>query len=291
MIQQSQDYYSILQLSPDATPEDIKIAFRRLARKYHPDLNPNNTATTEQFQQISQAYEVLSDEKKRHRYYLERYVPRYNHNHHRSQKTTGKNHPQSSSNRQAQRLYNQGLKKSQHQQYQKAVAKYTKAINIDSQFIDAYLKRCEIYYKLGNYQEILDDCYQIIKINPSIIKAFYYQGRARYSLGYIPGAIDSYSEVIRQAPNHAQAYYYRAIAYRNTKETDLALKDFQIAGKLFIAQGNQKAYLLIKQNISSLTTANSQTANSPLEHLVGACFKALQNSFKTAASVVKILTK
>ena len=286
MMQQSQDYYSILQLSPDATPEDLKIAFRRLARKYHPDVNPNNTATTEQFQQISQAYEVLSDEKKRRRYYLERYVPRYNHNHHRSHKTAGKNQPQSSSNRQAQRLYNQGLKKSQHQQYQKALAKYTKAINIDSQFIDAYLKRCEMYYKLGNYQEILDDCYQIIKINPSIVKAFYYQGRARYSLGYIPGAIDSYSEVIRQDPHHAQAYYYRAIAYRNTKKTGAAIQDFQMAGDLFIGQGNQKAYLLVKQNLSSLTTANS-----PLEHLVGGCFKALQNSFKTAASVVKVLTK
>ncbi len=283
MIGHSQDYYSILQLSPDATLKDIKTAFRSLARKYHPDLNQNKTETTEKFQQISQAYEVLSDEKKRRsydlgRYDLDRHFPRYNYNPKGSQKTTVKNQPQSGSERRAEKFYNQGLKKSQNKQYQKAIAEYTKAINIDSQFIDAYLKRCEMYYKLGNHQGILDDCYQIIKINPFIAKAFYYQGRARYSLGYVQGAIDSYSEAIRQEPHYAQAYYYRGIAYRDTKETLSAIEDLQIAGDLFIAEGNQNAYLLVKQNISTLTRANWQ-----LDHLVGGCLKALQNSFKTAS--------
>ena len=286
MMGQSQDYYSILQLSPDATPEDIKTAFRRLARQYHPDLNPHNKETTAKFQQISQAYEVLSDDEKRHRYCLERYVPRYHNNHYRSYTTAVNSSPQFTSSRRAEKFYNQGLKKSQLQQYQKAIAKYTKAINIDSQFIDAYLRRCEMYYKLGNHQEILNDCYQIIQLNPSIVKAFYYQGRARYSLGFLSGAIDSYSEVIRQDSRHAQAYYYRGIAYRDTQNTVSALQDFQIAADLFIAQGNQPAYLLIKQNISSLTTANSQ-----LDYLVEGWVKAVQNSLKTAASVVKVLLK
>ncbi|MDJ0686886.1 MAG: DnaJ domain-containing protein [Xenococcaceae cyanobacterium MO_188.B32] len=284
MMEQSQDYYSILQISPDATPEEIKTAFRRLARQYHPDLNPDNTETTAKFQQISQAYEILSDEEKRHRYYLECYLPRYNHDRHKSNTTVVNNPPQFTSNRRAEKFYNQGLKKFQQRQYQKAIAKYTKAIKVDSQFIDAYLRRCEIYYKLGNHQEILYDCERIIQIDPSIVKAFYYQGRARYSLGFFQGAIDSYSEVIRQDSHHARAYYYRAIAYRDIQDTSSALQDFQIAGDLFIAQGNQQAYLLIKQNIDNLTPANSQ-----LDHFVGGCFKALQNSLKTAAGVVKVL--
>ena len=288
MMGQSQDYYSILQLSPDATPEDIKTAFRRLARQYHPDLNRHSTDTTAKFQQIYQAYEVLSDEQKRHRYYLERYVPRYQHNQNRSNTSVVNSQPQFTSNRRAEKFYNQGLKKVQHKQYQKAIAKFAKAIQIDSNFIDAYLKRCEIYYKLGNHQGILDDCYRIIKLDPSIVKAFYYQGRARYRLGLFPGAIDSYSEVIRQDPHHAQAYYYRGIAYRDTQDPVSALQDFQIAGDLFIAQGNHQAYLLVKQNFSGLTTT---TANSQLDNLVEGCFRALHNSFKTAASAVKVLSK
>ena len=280
MMEQSQDYYSLLQLSPDATPEDIKIAFRRLARQYHPDLNQHDKESTAKFQQISQAYEVLLDDEKRHRYYLERYVPRYNYT------PTVNLQPSFTSNRRAAKFYHQGLKKFQQQQYQKAVAKYTKAIDIDSQFIDAYLKRCETYCKLGNYQGILDDCYQIIQINPFIVKAFYYQGRARYKLGFLTGAIESYSEVIRQDSRHAQVYYYRGIAYLDTGDTVAALQDFQMAGDLFIAQGNEAAYLLVKQYISSLTTADASS-----NHFVGGCFQALQNGFKTAASAFKVLIK
>ena len=283
MIGQSQDYYSILQLSPDATLEDIKTAFRRLARQYHPDLNPHDRETTAKFQQISQAYEVLSDAHKRHRYYLEHYVPRYNYN------PAVHNQLSFTSNRRAAKLYHQGLKKFQQQQYQKAIAKYTKAIETDAQFIDAYLKRCEAYRKLGNHQGILDDCYQIIQLNPSIVKAFYYQGRARYSLGFLSGAIKSYSEVIRQEAHHAQAYYYRGIAYRDSQDTVSALQDFQMAGDLFSAQGNEEAYLLVREHLNSLTTTNSP--NSSLEYLVEGCFHILQNSFKTATSVIKDLIK
>ncbi|MDJ0744518.1 MAG: DnaJ domain-containing protein [Xenococcaceae cyanobacterium MO_167.B27] len=278
MMGQSQDYYSILELSPDATLEDIKTSFRRLARKYHPDLNPNNIKATEKFKQISQAYEVLSDEKKRRRYDRDHYRPRYGKNHNNNPKTSVKKQSSSESTTPAQRFYYQGIIKSQKKQYQNAIAEYTKAIQIDPRFIDAYLKRCEMHYKLGDHQKILDDCYQIITINPSVAKAFYYQGRARYSLGYIQGAIDSYSEAIRQEPNYAQAYYYRGIAYRDIKEILRAIEDLQIAGDLFVAEGNQNAYLLTKQNISSLTKVNWQFNN-----LVGQCLKAIQNSFKTAS--------
>jgi molecular chaperone DnaJ len=59
------DYYAILGVDRDAKPEEIKKAFRRLARKYHPDVNPNNKAAEEKFKGISEAYEILSDEKKR----------------------------------------------------------------------------------------------------------------------------------------------------------------------------------------------------------------------------------
>jgi molecular chaperone DnaJ len=59
------DYYATLGVSRQAKPEEIRKAYRRLARKYHPDLNPGSKAAEEKFKGISEAYEVLSDEKKR----------------------------------------------------------------------------------------------------------------------------------------------------------------------------------------------------------------------------------
>lgn len=62
------DYYKILGISKDATQEDIKKAYRKLARKYHPDLNKNNPNAQEKFQEINEANEVLSNPEKRKRY-------------------------------------------------------------------------------------------------------------------------------------------------------------------------------------------------------------------------------
>src|SRR3954467_6005961 len=62
------DYYKILGLDKKATDEDIKKAYRKLARKYHPDLNPNDKEANKKFQQINEANEVLSDPEKRKKY-------------------------------------------------------------------------------------------------------------------------------------------------------------------------------------------------------------------------------
>ena len=67
-MQNFKDYYKILGVARSASSDDIKRAFRKLARKYHPDINPGDKAAEDKFKDISEAYEVLSDSTKRRQY-------------------------------------------------------------------------------------------------------------------------------------------------------------------------------------------------------------------------------
>ena len=62
------DYYETLGVAKDADTEALRKAYRRLARKYHPDVNPNNESAEEHFKEINEAYEVLGDAEKRQKY-------------------------------------------------------------------------------------------------------------------------------------------------------------------------------------------------------------------------------
>src|SRR5260370_10187468 len=62
---QQKDYYGVLGVKKTASQEEIRKAFRKLARKYHPDVNPNDKKAEEKFKEISEANDVLSDDKKR----------------------------------------------------------------------------------------------------------------------------------------------------------------------------------------------------------------------------------
>lgn len=68
MARNYKDYYKILGVDRNAPEKEIKSAYRKLARKYHPDVNPGDKAAEEKFKEVSEAYEVLSDKDKRSRY-------------------------------------------------------------------------------------------------------------------------------------------------------------------------------------------------------------------------------
>ena len=62
------DYYEVLGVAKNATPDEIKKAYRKLAIKYHPDKNPGDKEAEEKFKEAAEAYDVLSDADKRQKY-------------------------------------------------------------------------------------------------------------------------------------------------------------------------------------------------------------------------------
>lgn len=68
MAEQKRDYYEVLGISRNASDEDIKKAYRKLAKQYHPDLNPGDKTAEARFKEVNEAYEVLSDKDKKARY-------------------------------------------------------------------------------------------------------------------------------------------------------------------------------------------------------------------------------
>ena len=68
MADQHRDYYEVMGVPKNATEEEIKKAYRKLAKQYHPDLHPGDKEAEAKFKELNEAYEVLSDKEKKARY-------------------------------------------------------------------------------------------------------------------------------------------------------------------------------------------------------------------------------
>ncbi|MCS6820370.1 MAG: DnaJ domain-containing protein [Microscillaceae bacterium] len=112
-----QNLYEVLQVPTNATPLEIKAAYKRLAKQYHPDCNPNNPEAEEKFKQINQAYQILSDEIKKYEYDLYYYL--------RQQSVQGQN-TTSRTNTSYQSSYSTHYTYQQSNYYQTYHSQYTK---------------------------------------------------------------------------------------------------------------------------------------------------------------------
>lgn len=268
-MQDSRDYYKILEVKRNATPEQIKKAYRRLVREYHPDLHPENPAAQERFREISEAYEVLSDSVQRMLY------------------DQGLD-PDSSRDKKAeispQDFYVRAAAKALDKDYQGAIEDYTQAIELNSCFVEAYVKRAAARYKLGDARRALQDCNQALRINPDLAPAYYYQGRARYRLGYTQAAIEAYTQAIRLEADHAQAHYHRGLANNDLKEIALAIADLQKAAELFSEQGDRTGYWLAQDTLKTLDGTSGKLRTSSGKNPIARVSRVLNDVWITFQS-------
>jgi curved DNA-binding protein CbpA len=227
------NYYEILQIPRNARDNQIKSAFRRLARQYHPDHNPDDPDAVTKFREIEQAYRVLGDKEKRRQYdlNLSPEIPTF----HRS----------------AEDFYQQGLRYAQEGNYQLALGSYQKALAINPRFWQAYLQRAEVYYNNQQDREVLSDCRQVLQLKPDCSQAYYYLGLSRQRLGYTQSSLEAYGHAIAIEPDNPQFYYQRGLALEELSELPAARKDFQVAAKKFKQQGNFRRYNSLENKLKN----------------------------------------
>lgn len=236
----SGDYYHCLRLPQNASHREIKAAFRRLARQYHPDLRPHQPGAVARFQALKEAYEVLIDRVQRQRY-------------DRSQQDHGGNiplDPQTPAD-----FYIRGVNYSLSRRYRAALQDYTRAIALDAQFAEAYLRRAEVRYQLEDDSGVLADCQRAIALDATEAKTYYYQGMARYRLNYVQSSITAFTEAIACDLEDARYYYRRGLAHQDLHDLNEAARDLRRAARLYREQGDLTKYQRLQQYLKSFGTA------------------------------------
>ncbi|MEL6815490.1 MAG: DnaJ domain-containing protein [Cyanobacteria bacterium J06598_3] len=257
MASQPGDYYRRLRLSRNASRQEIKAAFRRLARQYHPELHPNQPGVVMKYQALREAYEVLIDRVQRQRYdqYQQGFgVPPGNHN-----KPSAL--PQTPSD-----FYIRGVRYALGRRYRAALNDYNQAIALDSQFAEAFLRRAQLRYWLADDPGVLSDCQRAIALNSTEAKTYYYQGMARYRLGYVQSAIAAFTDAVTCDPGEPCYYYRRGLAYQDLGELDDAAKDLRQSAQLFKDQGDITNHQKLQQYLRPFGTAGRSRLIKQLDH-------------------------
>ncbi|MEM1254587.1 MAG: DnaJ domain-containing protein [Cyanobacteria bacterium P01_H01_bin.21] len=240
------DYYARLQVSPNATQAEIKAAFRRLARRYHPDLNPNDPGALEKFRALHEAYQVLTDQVQRQRY-----------------DRTGTTEYEGTRPQTAHDFYLRGIQQTLARRYKGALVDFDRAIELQPDLAEAYLRRAQVRYILEDDGGVLADCQQLMQFPQTLSQTYYYLGLARYRLGYTESAIAAFSEAIAQEPDDPQAHFQRGVAHVDIQEWDEAARDFQTASVHYQSQGDLEGYHRSCDRIHALQKQRRFKLSSP----------------------------
>ncbi|MEO0456613.1 MAG: DnaJ domain-containing protein [Cyanobacteria bacterium P01_A01_bin.114] len=252
MLTPPDDYYERLQVSKRASRAEIKAAFRRLARRYHPDLNPNNPAALNQFRAIREAYDVLIDGVQRQR---------YDRRHLSEDWQDSINVPKT-----PQDFYIRGVNQALSRSYRAALDDYTEAIQRQPDFLEAYLRRSQVRYVLSDDAGVLADCQQVLRLDRGNAQAHYYLGLARYRLGYTQSAIAAFTDAIALERDEPQFYYQRGIAHEDIQEIEAAIADFHTAVRYFEDQGDLIGLRRVQTHLSEMTPGKFRSGKFSRNH-------------------------
>ncbi|MEO1791951.1 MAG: J domain-containing protein [Cyanobacteria bacterium J06629_19] len=290
----SGDYYRRLRLSRTASTQEIKSAFRRLARLYHPDLHPHQPDAARKFQALREAYEVLSDRIRRQNYdrrYHERtsqadyFSPSFPESFVEPRDATNyERTPQTPDD-----FYIRGIQQALAHRYSAALEDYSQAIALDPTFAEAYLRRAEVRYLQKDDSGVLADCQQALVLALSDPKLYYYQGRSRYRLGYVQSAVAAFDDAIALDPGDARCYGWRGIAAQDLDDIDEAAQDFRRAAQLYRAQGNLVNARDMLKMLAALGPAGRSWPHRLLSQLLQGLLKVAQRLTQWPLSVLSML--
>ncbi len=244
-----QEHYHVLRLPQRATQAEIKQSFRQLARRYHPDLNPNDPESAEIFRKVCKAYEVLSQHGRQFATNI------------KSESELDPDTPINGALRHDfQKAYIQALGQISQKNYGAAIADFTQALTLNPKSLEAYMGRCQARFAMGDDHGVLNDCQEIIKLKPQTAQAHYLQGRSRHRLGNPQLAVEDYSRAIVLSKDYAKAYYHRGMAQVDAQRYRQGTRDLQVALKLFRKQNNMAAYQQVSATLKTMQTGSySQT--------------------------------
>lgn len=262
------DYYRRLHVSRDASQREIKTAFRRLARQYHPDLHPNQPGIIAKFHAIQEAYEVLRDRIQRQHYDESQRQPPNRRDDRKAPSSQAYRSNVPAGPRSPDEFYLRGIRCAVAHRYEDAIADYTQAIALNDQFAEAYLRRAEIRYVLGDDSGVLIDCQRGVSLYGTGYavdsQIYYYQGMARFRLGYVESAIAAFSEAIKLDPKDARYHYQRGIAHQELHDYTEAFRDIRRSAQLYRNQGDLASYYHLNQVLKEQFSTSSRRARRPL---------------------------
>ncbi|MBO3460221.1 tetratricopeptide repeat protein [Aetokthonos hydrillicola Thurmond2011] len=137
-------------------------------------------------------------------------------------------------------FYNRGLEKANTKDYTGAIEDFTRALELDPYFVEAYFQRGLAYYDSGEVLKAVFDYTEALKLNPQSVEAYYCRALARVGLKNLPGALEDVDQAIRRNSNYAAAYNLKGIVRRKQGFIQDAIANFKKAAELYLEQKDKE---------------------------------------------------